>query len=245
MINRSTRWPEAVLLRETTAEAVLDAFVVMWVACYGVPANITSDRGVQFNSAMWTDWCSKYGEQHIPTTAFHPQANGMVERLHLQMKDALRARGGTAAWADHLPWVMLGIWAAPKEESGTLEGEAALGHLLVVPGQLLSTTAPPGDTQCRRRSSRRPSGPTQKQQQLRPCMEILTSTCSAAAWDCRWWTTTRALPGAGEGAQGLQAADRDQGGCHHQGPAEAPRGASTAGSGRSATQGAATCRRRD
>ena len=135
MLDWSTRWPEAVLLRETT-----------WVARYGVPANITSDRGVQFTSAMWTDWCSEYGVRNIPTTAFPPQANGMVERLHRQIKDALRARGSAATWADHLPWVMLGIRAAPKEESGTSAGEAALGHVLAVPGQLLSTTAPPVDT---------------------------------------------------------------------------------------------------
>ena len=62
------------------------------------------------------------------------------------MKDALRARGGAIAWADHLPWVMLGIRAAPKEESGTSAGEAALGQVLAVPGQLLSTTALPVDT---------------------------------------------------------------------------------------------------
>ena len=104
-----------------------DAFVATWVARFGVPANLTSDRGVQFTSATWTDWCSEYGVQHIPTTAFHPQANGMVERLHRQMKDTLCARGSTAAWADHLLRVMLGIRAFPKEESGTSAGEAALG----------------------------------------------------------------------------------------------------------------------
>ena len=53
---------------------------------------------------------------------------------------------GAAAWADHLPWVMLGISASPKEESGTSAAEAALGHVLAVPGQLLTTTAPPADT---------------------------------------------------------------------------------------------------
>ena len=66
MIDRSTRWPEAVLLRETTTEAVLDAFKATWVALFGVPTSITSDRGVQFTSATWTDWCGKYGVQHIP-----------------------------------------------------------------------------------------------------------------------------------------------------------------------------------
>ena len=117
-----------------------------WVARFGMPSILTMDRGVQFTSAMWAGWCGDYGVQHITTTAFHPQANGMVERLRQQMKDTLCARGGTAAWADHLPWVMLAIRAAPKEESGTSSGEAALWHVLAVPGQLLPTTALPADT---------------------------------------------------------------------------------------------------
>ena len=66
----------------------------------------------------------------------------MVERLHRQLKDALRARDGAVTWADHLPWVMLGIRSNPKEESGTSAGEAALGHVLAVPGQLLPTVGP-------------------------------------------------------------------------------------------------------
>ena len=92
-----------------TAEAVLDAFVATWVAHYGMPSVITTDRGVQLTSATWGGWCVDYGVQHITTTAFHPQANGMVERLHRQMKDVLCARGWAAAWADHLPRVMLGF----------------------------------------------------------------------------------------------------------------------------------------
>ena len=146
MIDRSSRWPEAVLMRETTTEAVLDAFLATWVARFGVPFVITTDRGVQFTSATWDSWCGDYGVQYITTTAFNPQSNVMVERLQRQMKDALGARGSAAAWADHLPWVMLGIRASPKEESGMLVGEAALGNVLAVPGQLLPTTAPPVDT---------------------------------------------------------------------------------------------------
>ena len=149
IIDRSTKCPEAVLLRETTAEAVIEAFTATWVARFGVPTNITTDRGVHFTSAMWAGRCGEYGVRHISTTAFHPQANGMlerVERLHRQMKDALRARGGAAAWAVHLPWVMLGIRASPKEDSSTSASEADLGHVLAVPGQLLPTADPLADT---------------------------------------------------------------------------------------------------
>ena len=45
--------------------------------------------------------------------------------------------------SDHLPWVMLGIQASPKEKSGTSAGEAALGQRLAVRGQLLPVSGPP------------------------------------------------------------------------------------------------------
>ena len=139
MVDRSTRWPEVALLKSIGAEEVLDAFVHTWVARYGVPTQITRDRGTQFTSATWGAWCRSQGVVLIKTSAFHPQANGMAERLHRQIKDALRARGALARWSQHLPWVLLGIRAAPKEESGVSAGEAALGHMLAIPGQLLPT----------------------------------------------------------------------------------------------------------
>ena len=72
--------------------------------------------------------------EHITTTAFHPQANGMVEHLHRQIKDVLHARGA-AAWVDHLPWVILGLCAAPKDDSRVSATEATLGQSLMIPGQ--------------------------------------------------------------------------------------------------------------
>lgn len=144
MVDRSTRWPEVVCLKNMAAETVLEAFISTWVARFGVPAHVTSDRGTQFTSSTWRAWCEQQGIRHHTTTAFHPQANGMVERFHRQLKDALRARGASTTWADHLPWVLLGLRAAPKEESGVSAGEAALGHQLVLPGQLLPNGPPPG-----------------------------------------------------------------------------------------------------
>lgn len=41
MINRFTRWPEAVPLAEITAEAVVNGFFASWVAHFGAPIIIT------------------------------------------------------------------------------------------------------------------------------------------------------------------------------------------------------------
>ncbi len=47
----------------------------------------------------------------------------MVERFHRQLKDALRARECGAEWAAHLPWALLGLRAAPKEDSAISSAE--------------------------------------------------------------------------------------------------------------------------
>ena len=80
--------------------------------------------------------CRALGSKHVQTTAYHPQANGMVERFHRQLKAALRARCSGADWLEHLPWVLLGLRTAPKEEAGVSAAEAAYGHSLMLPSQL-------------------------------------------------------------------------------------------------------------
>ena len=76
-------------------------------------AHITSDQGRQFTSNLWDHACKALGIHHGTTTANHPQCNGMVERTHQQLKDALKARLAATEWPQHLLWVLLGLCAAP------------------------------------------------------------------------------------------------------------------------------------
>ncbi len=102
VIDRTSRWMEAIPLANTAAAEVAAALFSGWICRFGVPAIITSDRGSQFTSSIWNSLCLLLQIKHQPTTAYHPQANGMVERLHRRLKDALRARGATATWAAEL-----------------------------------------------------------------------------------------------------------------------------------------------
>jgi hypothetical protein len=121
---RTSRWLEAIPLASISAADCARALFAGWVSRFGVPATITSDRGAQFTSALWAGLCSLLNIQHSPTTAYHPQSNGLVERFHRQLKDALRSRAAAADWHDHHPWVLLGIRAPFREDSEFSPAEA-------------------------------------------------------------------------------------------------------------------------
>nr|VZI26239.1 unnamed protein product [Spirometra erinaceieuropaei] len=90
-VDRFTRWPEAILLPDVAAPTVVKAFLSRWVAIFGAPSIITTDRGAQFESHLSQSLLSFLGCTRIRTTAYHPAANGMVERFHRQLKASLRA----------------------------------------------------------------------------------------------------------------------------------------------------------
>jgi transposase InsO family protein len=143
MIDRTTRWLEAAPMKNMDAVTCANTLVATWIARYGVPALLTSDRGTQFASAVWQILCNKLGIQQIFTTAYHPQSNGMIERAHRQIKDSLRSRLAGNQWPEHLPWVLLGLRAAPKEDTSTSSAELVFGSPLVLPGQLLTAAERP------------------------------------------------------------------------------------------------------
>ena len=126
IVDRTTRWPEAVLMKNTAATDYAIALTSGWIAHFGVPVVITSDRGVQFTSAIWQILCKTLRIKCVVTTAYHPQSNGLVECFYRQLKNALKSRACRVDWAEHLPWVMLGIRAAPKEDSAVSAAETVL-----------------------------------------------------------------------------------------------------------------------
>ena len=112
-------WPEAILMAECTNETCAQAFLSGWIACFGVPATITSDRGRPFISKLKQDLLHLLGIKLTHTMSYHPQANGIVERMHRQLKASLKARLTTWSLYIQLPIVLLGMSAALKEDLGT------------------------------------------------------------------------------------------------------------------------------
>ena len=117
VVDRFTSWPEAIPVVDISAEICARAFLTHWVAIFGVPATLTSDRGRQFVSELWKKTATLLGASTNATTAYHPQANGLVERMHRTRKASLKAKlGSDPNWCDTLPVVLLGMRGAVKQD---------------------------------------------------------------------------------------------------------------------------------
>ena len=136
MVDRFTRWPEAVPMPDATVTSCARAFLSCWVARFGVPADITTDQGPQFTARLWESFTHQLGVRLHRTTGYHPQANGLVERFHRHLKSALMARLTGPDWIDALPIVLLGIRTAPKDDLQSSSAELVYGTTLTVPGDL-------------------------------------------------------------------------------------------------------------
>ena len=141
-VDRFTRWPEAIPIVDITAPTVASAFVSGWISRFGTPLRVTSDQGRQFESSLFKSLNHLTGTTLFRTTAYHPSANGMVERFHRQLKAAIKCHEDEH-WAETLPWVMLGIRSAWKDDIKATPSELVYGTTLRLPGEYLS---PPSST---------------------------------------------------------------------------------------------------
>nr|VZI23857.1 unnamed protein product [Spirometra erinaceieuropaei] len=140
-VDRYTRWPEAIPLPNVQAETIVKAFVSGWVAIFGAPSMITTDPGTQFESTRLQTLLKFLGCTCIRTTAYHPAANGIVERFHRQLKTALRAAEDPENWSDNVPVALLGIRAALKSDLDCSAAELVFGTTLRLPGEMATPTS--------------------------------------------------------------------------------------------------------
>lgn len=134
-IDHVTRWAEAIPMPDSTAACTAHYFLAGWVSRFGAPHTIITDRGVQFESHIWRDLLAFLNTKRHRTTAYHPQSNGMVERFHRRLKEALRAHQHPCQWVETLPIILLTLRTTEKEDIKHSPAELVYGEDLRLPGQ--------------------------------------------------------------------------------------------------------------
>ena len=105
-------------------------FLSGWISRFGTPSITTIDRDIQFESALWENVMNLLGTKRIRTTAYHPCANGRVERFYQQLKVVLKAIRDLNHWMKSLPLALLGICTNIKQDINCTSAELVYGITL-------------------------------------------------------------------------------------------------------------------
>ena len=84
-----SKWPEAYALPNQEAKTVATVIVNEFVCRFGVPLELHSDQGTNFESAVFQEMCLLLGIKKTRTTPLHPESDGMVERYNRTLKTQL------------------------------------------------------------------------------------------------------------------------------------------------------------
>lgn len=104
---------------------------------------MTTDRGRQFESTLFSYLNRILGVRHCHTTAFHPCANGMVERLHQQLKTTLTTRLNSTTWVEAFPMILLRLRTVIRTYLQCSAAELVYGNFLGLPGDFFISTQLP------------------------------------------------------------------------------------------------------
>jgi transposase InsO family protein len=78
-------------VRDTiTAKQLVPLFLLYVVRQVGIPETIISDRGPQFISDFWNEFCTRIGTKLRLSTANHPQTDGQTEIVNQYFDQRLR-----------------------------------------------------------------------------------------------------------------------------------------------------------
>ena len=84
-----TKWTEAFPLPNQEAKTVAEKLVNEVISRFGARERIHTDQGRNFEAQLFKEMCNLFSIEKTRTTPYHPQSDGMVERMNRTIQDML------------------------------------------------------------------------------------------------------------------------------------------------------------
>ena len=113
-----------------TAKEMAEVLLQHVFRLHGLPSDVVSDRGPQFTSHFWSEFCRMLGATVSLSSGFHPQSNGQAERMNQEMETALRCltSHNPSSWSEQLLWIEYAHNTLPSSATGLSPFQCSRGY---------------------------------------------------------------------------------------------------------------------
>lgn len=139
MVDQFTKWVECVPLPSQTADVTARAAVNELFSRFGMPFQVHSDQGRNFESKLFAAVCKALHIHKTRTTPYRPSANGQVERYNRTLMDAVRCFVGKSQhqWDIELAQIAGALRASVNRSTGFTANKLMLGREVNMPAHLM------------------------------------------------------------------------------------------------------------
>ena len=130
-----TKWCEAYAVPNHNALTVADKLVTQFFCRFGIPQQIHSDQGREFESELFQAVCSRLGLEKTRTTPYRPQSDGLVERLNRTLLSMLSmfVNKHRNNWDDLLPYLLMAYRSTVNDTTGVTPHKMMTGREMSYP----------------------------------------------------------------------------------------------------------------
>ena len=141
MQDNLTKYYIAVPIRNKRASTVADAFARWFIALFGCPRAILTDRGGEFVNKLLKDLAAIFKIRHVTTSGYYPQSNGSLERSHQVLADYLKHYiGDYEDWDRLIPFAMLSYNSSVHEGTQFAPHNLVFGKTIRLPSSFPSAS---------------------------------------------------------------------------------------------------------
>jgi len=139
VIDHFTKYAFAFPVRNHEARTVAKYLVERIFLVYGVPLQLLSDRGAEFEGHMFKEICELLGVDKLRTTAYKPSTNGALERMHRTLNTMLGkiVDEKQKDWDKHVAYVMTAYNATVHSATGFTPNRLVFGREMRYPNELM------------------------------------------------------------------------------------------------------------
>ena len=139
MVDQFSKWVECIPLPSQAAEETARAAVDNFFSWFGVPFQVYSDQGRNFESKLFTELCKVLHIHKARTTPYRPSSNGQVERYNRTLMDAVRCFIDKAQnqWDLHLQHIEGALRALVNRQTGFTANKLMLGREVNTPAYIM------------------------------------------------------------------------------------------------------------